>query len=145
MISKSVEETKEYAGELAGDLKSREREATVVALSGNLGSGKTTFAKAFAGQFGIHEHRVSSPTFVIMKSYDLDQDKYLFKKFIHVDAYRLERAEDIEKLGWQKFLRDPGNLILVEWPQNIGAAMPESAMRISFSHIDENTREIVFN
>ncbi len=127
------------------DLKPRGNEATVVALSGNLGSGKTTFAKAFARTLGIHEHSVMSPTFVIMKSYDLDPTDNSFKKFIHVDAYRLKKAEEIKKLGWKTLLRDPGNLILIEWPENVGSALPKNIIKISFFRIGENTREIVFN
>ncbi|MEK7163249.1 MAG: tRNA (adenosine(37)-N6)-threonylcarbamoyltransferase complex ATPase subunit type 1 TsaE [Patescibacteria group bacterium] len=145
MISKSPEETKKIAHSFAKKVVSHTDRALVVALSGNLGSGKTTFAKAFAGAFGVHEREVTSPTFVIMKSHSLDSKRFPFKKFIHVDAYRLEKGEEMEKLGWDRLLEDPGNMILIEWPENIGHVLPENAVKIFFSHIDENTREIVFN
>ncbi|MEK7607694.1 MAG: tRNA (adenosine(37)-N6)-threonylcarbamoyltransferase complex ATPase subunit type 1 TsaE [Patescibacteria group bacterium] len=145
MISKSLEETREIARDFAKKVAPRTNGALVVALSGSLGSGKTTFTKAFAGIFGIHEREVTSPTFVIMKSYDLNSKNFSFKRFVHVDAYRLEKALEIEKLGWKKLLEDTNNLILIEWPENIGKVLPENAVEISFKFIDENTREIVFN
>jgi tRNA threonylcarbamoyladenosine biosynthesis protein TsaE len=145
MISKSVEETGKIAQKLAKTTKTKTDQATIITLSGDLGSGKTTFAKVFAENFGIHERDVVSPTFVIMKSYDLDKKKFNFKKFVHIDAYRLEKAEEIEKLGWKNLIDDPKNLILIEWPENIVEAVPKNAKEISFKFIDENTREIVFN
>ncbi|HEY4500559.1 MAG TPA: tRNA (adenosine(37)-N6)-threonylcarbamoyltransferase complex ATPase subunit type 1 TsaE [Candidatus Paceibacterota bacterium] len=145
MISKSLEKTKKIAQNFAKKVAPRAGGAFVVALSGDLGSGKTTFAKALAETFDIHEREVTSPTFVIMKSYNLDSKKFSFKKFVHVDAYRLEKAEEIEKLGWRKLLTDPANLIIIEWPENIREALPRNISRISFKFIDEDTREIVFN
>lgn len=141
MISKSVAETAKMAQDLAQKMRPHASHAAVLALSGDLGSGKTTFSKAFAAALGIHESEVSSPTFVIMKSYGL-RNRNHFKKFIHIDAYRLERAEEIERLGWREIVSDPGNLILVEWPENIGAAMPKDATKINFMFVDETTREI---
>ena len=116
--------------------------ATVVALSGDLGSGKTTFAKSFAAVLGLRPEDVTSPTFVIEKRFDVGDHAH-FKKFIHIDAYRLEKPGEIERLGWKQTVADPGNLILIEWPEKIGEALPGDAVRISFKFIDEKTREIV--
>jgi tRNA threonylcarbamoyladenosine biosynthesis protein TsaE len=143
MISKSLEDTKREAQELAQALKPKANQATVVALSGDLGAGKTTFVKYFAESVGIPATEITSPTFVIMKSYDISANG--FKKFIHIDAYRLEKAEEIEKLGWRNLIGGVENLIFVEWPENIKNALPKEVKKISFRFIDENTREIVFN
>jgi tRNA threonylcarbamoyl adenosine modification protein YjeE len=143
MISKSLEETRKIAQDFAQKLAPSSEKATVVALSGDLGSGKTTFTKAFAESFGIDEKEVLSPTFVIMKSYNIDKKTSSLKKLIHIDAYRLESADEIKKLGWQKILADQNNLILIEWPENIGNAIPNDAKKIKFKFIDENTREII--
>jgi tRNA threonylcarbamoyl adenosine modification protein YjeE len=140
MISKSIEETSAFARELAAKASSSASEASVIGLSGDLGSGKTTFTKAFAEAFDIPSEEITSPTFVIMKSYDVDRNG--FKKLIHIDAYRLERAEEIERLGWKELISDPGNLILIEWPENIGEAMPASAKSLQFRFVDATVREI---
>jgi tRNA threonylcarbamoyladenosine biosynthesis protein TsaE len=160
MISRSVHETEKIARDFAAKVRPRlspAARATIVALSGDLGSGKTTFTKAFAAALGIPAEEITSPTFVIMKSYDLDprqrsnlspdprfdlEERTRIKKFIHIDAYRLEKAEDIERLGWKELISDPSNLILIEWPENIGPALPIYAQKISFKFMDENTREI---
>lgn len=143
MISKSIDDTKKAAKELVQKIHPHASKATVIALKGDLGSGKTTFAKAFASHLGIHEDDVTSPTFVIMKMYELGGSHH-FNKFIHIDAYRLEKREEIERLGWKGMLSEPANLILIEWPENIGKAIPDYATKISFKFIDENTREIDF-
>ncbi len=144
MISKSVIETAEIAREFAANLQPRKDAATIVALSGDLGAGKTTFTKAFAAALGLDADDVTSPTFVIEKRFNLNAHVH-FDRLIHIDAYRLEKPEEIERLGWKETLTDPKNLILIEWPENIGGALPENSASVSFKFIDENTREIVFN
>lgn len=152
MISHNLKDTASIAAQFARTLEPRDASlggqdgvrATVIALRGDLGSGKTTFVKAFAAALGIPEDEVTSPTFVIEKRFDI-QGSAFFKQFIHIDAYRLERPEEILRLGWQNTLAEATNLILVEWPQNMGSAMPQNVPTISFTFIDENTREIVFN
>ncbi|MDP1625356.1 MAG: tRNA (adenosine(37)-N6)-threonylcarbamoyltransferase complex ATPase subunit type 1 TsaE [bacterium] len=150
MISKSLTETAAIAREFASRLEPATSGATIVALSGELGSGKTTFAKSFAAAFGVFEDDVTSPTFVIEKRFTIDASKVgrtNWKTLIHIDAYRLESAADVEKLHWNETVADPSNLILVEWPERIGDALPANAIRIKFSHIDgsaEGEREISF-
>ena len=144
MISKGIQDTFAIAAEFARGLESREGGATVIALKGDLGSGKTTFTKAFAAALGVPAEEITSPTFVIEKRFDLAGHAF-FKNLIHIDAYRLERPEEIQKLGWSETLKGEGNLVLVEWPEHIGAALPPNTPTISFRFIDENTREIVFN
>lgn len=144
MISKSLGDTAAIARQFAERLEPHADRATVVALSGDLGAGKTTFAKAFAAALGVPEAEVTSPTFVIEKRLPI-QGKPFFKTLVHIDAYRLEKPEELERLGWERTLADKTNLVLVEWPGNVGSALPSDAVRISFRFVDENTREIVFN
>ena len=160
MISKSIDDTNAIAKQFAERLEPNDFGATVIALSGDLGSGKTTFTKAFGSFFGISEENITSPTFVIEKRFTLTHSAH-FKQLIHIDAYRLESAQEIERLDWVKTISEKTNIILIEWPEKIGKALPQNALRISFSHmngafrdtsngvsnneIDENTREIVFN
>ncbi len=114
--------------------------ATFVALHGDLGAGKTTFVRAVAKNLSLAE-TVNSPTFVIMKTYDLPPDRR-WKKLIHFDAYRLESAAELEKLGWRKILADPANLIFLEWPERVAGALPVAARHLTFRFIDETTREL---
>ncbi len=144
MISGSLKDTGRIAHEFAKGVRPRPSGAAVIALSGDLGSGKTTFTKAFASYFGIPAEEVTSPTFVIEKRFPLKNNPH-FHTLIHIDAYRLERPEEIERLGWRETVADRGSLILIEWPENIQAALPKDTIKISFAFVDENTREIVFN
>lgn len=112
--------------------------ATVVGLQGELGSGKTFFVKALAKMMGVEEC-VVSPTFVIMKIYDIDPAKagqvgFGFKKFIHIDAYRLDSEKELLDLGWEDLIREPENLVLVEWPERVERIMPPDSKRIHFKH-----------
>ncbi len=105
--------------------------ATVVGLQGELGSGKTAFAQALGKMMGIDEHIVS-PTFVIMKSYDIDWRG--FRKLIHIDAYRIESESELLNLGWDELVENPQHLILVEWPERVEGILPKDSRRIFFKH-----------
>src|SRR3989338_9666804 len=133
----NMEEMSKLAMEFAGRLTPKKDGATVVALSGDLGAGKTAFAKALARAFGVEED-VTSPTYVIEKIYI--PAKGAFSRLIHIDAYRLKGAHDLKVLGWHELLLEPSNLILLEWPERVLALIPKSAIRISFEFIDEKTR-----
>ena len=113
----------------------------VVALDGNLGAGKTTFAQEVGKILGVVEN-MHSPTFVIEKIYQIDFKN--FKRLIHIDAYRLEKDSELLHLGWNEIIKEPENLILIEWPENVSDIIPESAKRVSFKFIDHTTREISY-
>ncbi|OGG50923.1 tRNA (adenosine(37)-N6)-threonylcarbamoyltransferase complex ATPase subunit type 1 TsaE [Candidatus Kaiserbacteria bacterium RIFCSPHIGHO2_01_FULL_54_36] len=135
--TRTAEEMQQYAIEVVSSLSPQERSATVVALSGELGAGKTTFVQGAAKALGITE-QVTSPTFVLEKIYQLEGqpfDKAQGKKFerlIHIDAYRLKSAHELEILGWETLLQDPANLILIEWPERVQEAIPKDAILITF-------------
>lgn len=138
-ISKSVEETAMFAVKFTSDLKPKDIGATVIGLYGELGSGKTTFMKYLAEYFGVKE-TIKSPTFVIMKSFKLAPCN--FQTLIHIDAYRIEKVEEMLNLGWREIISDPANLICVEWPEKIAQIMPDHIM-LKFEHGDkENKRKI---
>ena len=119
----------------------RDGEATIVALSGDLGAGKTAFVKGVAKALGVKEH-VTSPTFVIMKLYDLEGQT--FKKLVHIDAYRLKGEHHLKVLGWHELVSKPENLIFIEWPEQAGGAVPQSALRIHFRYSGDDERELVY-
>src|SRR5579864_9316893 len=90
-------------------------EATIVALSGDLGAGKTTFVKGIAEALGI-EDEITSPTFVIEKVYALNDKPWKpWRKLIHIDAYRLAGRHELAPLGWDELIQAPENLVCIEW------------------------------
>jgi len=113
--------------------------ATVVALEGDLGAGKTAFTKAVGEILGVEEN-MHSPTFVIMKVYGIDFKG--FRKLIHIDAYRIEKESELLHLGWEEMIKERENLIFIEWPSNVPNLIPAEARKISLKFIDEGTREI---
>jgi tRNA threonylcarbamoyladenosine biosynthesis protein TsaE len=135
-----VETMGAQATRLVRTLMRRSDSATIIALSGDLGAGKTTFAQGIARALGIEEN-VTSPTFVIEKIYQLDGQK--FSRLIHIDAYRLNDPHELEVLGWKEIIADPANLILVEWPEKAAGLIPADALRISFTGSGES-REIMY-
>jgi tRNA threonylcarbamoyladenosine biosynthesis protein TsaE len=129
-----------FADEFIQSLHPIDGSATVIALHGDLGTGKTTFVSALAHTLGIADS-VVSPTFVIMKSYAIRHTNYDY--LVHVDAYRLESSAELERLRFREYLADSRNLICVEWPSIVPESIPESAVRIDISIVDEFTREFV--
>lgn len=136
-ISNSLEETQKIADDFIKNISPKSDSAFVVGLSGDLGAGKTAFTKCIAKSLGVEE-TVTSPTFVIEKIYELENQK--FSHLIHIDAYRLESGEELLNLGWQRIISDPKNLILIEWPEKVSSVMPEHtkmnlrALEIAGSH-----------
>ncbi|MCK5021838.1 MAG: tRNA (adenosine(37)-N6)-threonylcarbamoyltransferase complex ATPase subunit type 1 TsaE [Candidatus Pacebacteria bacterium] len=143
-IISDIKEMKDFANSYIRNLKKEENEAIIIALFGNLGSGKTTFTQRIAQIFGIQEY-VTSPTFVIQKRYKIHNSQGLgFETLIHIDAYRLDSEEELLDLGWEKTSKDPKNIIFIEWPEKIEGVLPKDTKKIYFKFIDENKREIRF-
>ncbi len=114
--------------------------STIVALKGDLGAGKTVFVKGAAEALGVHEV-VTSPTFVIEKIYRLP-DGQAWKNLVHIDAYRLTCEDELATIGWGDVATDPNNIIMVEWPEQVGTGIPERAVWLEFTTVDETTRTI---
>lgn len=115
---------------LAKLLSSEISGGTVILLSGDLGSGKTTFSQFLGKYLGVKRH-MTSPTFNIIKSYNADV------KLHHMDCYRLEDSE--EDLGFDEYFNDT-DIALVEWPQFIAEFLPEDAIKINIQYENENER-----
>jgi tRNA threonylcarbamoyladenosine biosynthesis protein TsaE len=131
------------------NLRAHKDAATVVALRGELGAGKTTFTQALAAELGIREP-IASPTYVLMKAYPIHlpppalSGAGRFTKLVHIDAYRLERPDEFSALYPEQFLRDPHALVVVEWPEKLGAALPPPDLALEFSNqvLPEDERDI---
>ena len=128
-LTDTAEIAKEWLISISNKYGSKD-EALVVGLSGHLGAGKTAFTKEIAKLLDVKED-VTSPTFVIMKMYQL-QAESPWKRLVHIDAYRLERREELEVLEWEKLVADKNNLILVEWPENVGLKECEPQANLKF-------------
>ena len=131
--SNSSEETKAFAKKIAKNLKP----PGLIALYGNLGSGKTTFVQGIAAWLRIKK-RVLSPTFVFIREYQLDDSAI----FYHVDLYRMDSAKDLETIGLSDILENKNALITIEWPEKIEKLLPDNTIKISFRTVEENTRKI---
>ncbi|MEK7147911.1 MAG: tRNA (adenosine(37)-N6)-threonylcarbamoyltransferase complex ATPase subunit type 1 TsaE [Patescibacteria group bacterium] len=136
--STTLEETNQIARELLEKIIPGTA-ATVVALEGDLGAGKTALTQEIAKILNVIEN-VNSPTFVIEKIYNIDFKN--FKKLIHIDAYRLEKEQELINIGWNEIVGNPENLIVIEWPENVPNLIPENAIRVSLKFVDEKIREI---
>ena len=140
IVSKSLKETEEIAQDFIKKIsKGIYDKALVVGLYGDLGSGKTTFTQAVAKIFGIKED-ITSPTFVIEKIYDINHGE--FKKLVHIDAYRLDSAQELQALEWERTMADPRSIIFIEWPERVAEILPENHAKINFKFLSENEREI---
>lgn len=121
----SAEATRRLAAEFAATLPPD----TTLALHGDMGVGKTTFVQGLAEGLGVHEH-VTSPTFAIYSVY-----RGAGRTLVHMDAYRLERAAQVEELLLDEFLLSPW-VLAVEWPEKIADWMPANALHLTLSIVE---------
>jgi tRNA threonylcarbamoyladenosine biosynthesis protein TsaE len=139
-ISKNTKETKEIAKMFLNEIlneKKKQKGALVVGLSGDLGAGKTAFVQAVAKHLGV-KNKVKSPTFVIIKSYELKNKNY--KKLFHLDAYRLKNEKELLHLGWAEIINNKEHLVFIEWPENVSKSIPSSARFVQISHAKNEHR-----
>src|SRR6185369_11385985 len=127
----SSTDTKKIGFDFAQTLKGGD----VVALHGDLGSGKTTFVQGLAEGLGITK-KIISPTFIIMRTYDLGE-----KNFYHVDLYRIENEKDVEGLGLIEIMNSKESIVVIEWPEKIENILPETKKDLFFTYIDDATRK----
>jgi tRNA threonylcarbamoyladenosine biosynthesis protein TsaE len=138
VITKSLEETQNFAKKWLDSLAPSEDGAVVVGLYGNLGAGKTTFTQAVAREMDVKDI-VNSPTFVIEKIYETKHP--IFKRLIHIDAYRLAKASELQVLNFEELIENKNNLILIEWPENVKEILPADHHKIYCEFVDENSRQ----
>ena len=133
LLSQSRLQTQRIAKDVLNRLIKSKHRPIVLALSGELGSGKTTFIQGLAKTLGIRE-KVQSPTFVLAKWYALAKRFNPLRHFIHIDAYRLERMLEAKRLGFYKILRDNEAVIALEWAERVKKLVPPSAIWIQCKH-----------
>ena len=133
VISENEQTTREIAKRYAASIKS----PCVISLVGDLGAGKTTFAKGFAEGFGVTD-TITSPTFTIMNEYNGNMPLY------HFDMYRLTSAEEAVNAGFEEYfdLKSLKGVVLVEWASNVEGLLPTLHIEITFKKLAEEKREI---
>ncbi len=131
----TVSDLMPLAEDVLGRLGQIETGAAVLALHGDLGAGKTTFTQTLAKSLGVTES-ITSPTFVIMKGYELLEQNW--DTLIHIDAYRIEDIDEMRPLGFDALLADRGNIICIEWAENISELLPENTLHLYFMMDGEN-------
>lgn len=129
-VSKSEQDTKNFARALASQLKKHD----VIVLTGDLGSGKTKFTEGLLSYFGL-ENEISSPTFTIVNEYQ-KKDVTIY----HFDVYRLEDSSEFYEIGGEEYFEN--GICLIEWGELIADALPKDYLHITFSKDkeDENIR-----
>ncbi|MFH1758245.1 MAG: tRNA (adenosine(37)-N6)-threonylcarbamoyltransferase complex ATPase subunit type 1 TsaE [Pseudomonadota bacterium] len=132
--TKSPEQTM-HLGRICGELLTQ---GSVIALMGDLGSGKTVFVKGVAKGVGVaDEGEVTSPSFVLVNEYQGRFPVY------HVDLYRLHNAEEVEDLGWEELICPPG-VTLIEWAEKVLPLLPEERTEVHLEWVNAVERKLMF-
>ncbi|MFM9957073.1 MAG: tRNA (adenosine(37)-N6)-threonylcarbamoyltransferase complex ATPase subunit type 1 TsaE [Phycisphaerales bacterium] len=142
----SPEATEALAGALAALLKPGD----FVALRGELGAGKTRFVRGLARGLGHGAGAVSSPTFVLVHEYESTgfsggtaggAGRGKPTTLVHIDAYRLKGADDVDSIGWDELL-ESACVVAVEWPERVEARLPARRYEVFIDHAGENERDV---
>lgn len=133
LVSSSPEETRAFGKKISLQIQP----GTILCLEGDLGTGKTVFSKSLISSLAnISEESIQSPTFIYLNIYETP----LFP-ICHFDLYRINGAEDFQKLGFLDYL-DGSHVCLIEWPSKITSLLPKEAFHIHISHLDKTKRSI---
>lgn len=127
--SESPEQTEQIGAQVARQVEA----GTVIALEGDLGAGKTAFARGFLRALG-YEGRVTSPTFTIV-------NEYPECGVCHFDMYRILDEDALYDIGWDDYL-DGERILLIEWSENIRYALPEHYVTVTIRHEGGDCRSI---
>ena len=148
----SLKEMKEFAFWMADKLmKAPKREkALALALSGELGSGKTTFTQYFLRALGV-KGKITSPSFTLMKNYELPVRRSLgaggriknYEKAYHVDCYRIKKHGDFKVFNLKDIFNVSQNVVLIEWPERINKVLPKNTIWLKFEHGEKSNQRII--
>ena len=139
-ITNSAGQTQEFGQKIENNIvhstEYKVHRQVVLALTGELGSGKTTFVQGFAKGLGIKQ-RIISPTFILMRKYG--------NNFYHIDLYRLEEniENEVKNLGVEDIWKDPKNIVIIEWAEKIKKIIPKNVKWIRFENLGTDNRKII--
>ena len=135
-VSTDAEKTQAIAKKLARLAKRAKELSGVIALTGDLGAGKTTFVQGFAEGLGIKD-RIISPTFVLMRQHKIPKTQ---KTLFHIDLYRLDGEKELQQLGLEELLNDTNHLILIEWAEKAKKLLPKNTTWVHFEGVGDSRR-----
>jgi tRNA threonylcarbamoyladenosine biosynthesis protein TsaE len=146
MITKSLEETQNYAKEVLGKIIStRDKsnpQAIILCLEGTLGSGKTSFVQSLGLDLGINEI-INSPTYTIINEYPIVNTLSELKTLYHLDLYRINNEWEILELEFENLLKNQHNIVCIEWPLVAQSIVSKyDIYRIMFDTLKDDTRSI---
>lgn len=124
----------ERIGELLGSMLTR---GDIIALAGELGTGKTTLVRGVAQGMGIEAQEVASPSFTLVNEYEGPLTLY------HIDLYRLDNEGELLEIDYEEYIRGDG-VAIIEWADRIPQAIPPESLWISLRYLDDKRREIAF-
>jgi tRNA threonylcarbamoyladenosine biosynthesis protein TsaE len=130
IITNNARETINLGKKIGQQLKAND----VIALTGQLGAGKTTLVQGIAVGLGVKDY-VNSPTFIIINEHQGGLPLY------HIDLYRLEDTAEIEDLGIEEYF-SAGGVCVIEWAEKLGDLMPDKAEKVEIEVVGENERKI---
>ncbi|MCM8778578.1 MAG: tRNA (adenosine(37)-N6)-threonylcarbamoyltransferase complex ATPase subunit type 1 TsaE [Candidatus Omnitrophica bacterium] len=131
IITESERDTQKLGERLGKNLKAGD----ILALVGELGSGKTVLVKGIAQGLGIPSSLINSPSFVLIREYPSSLNLY------HFDLYRLKDPREIESLGWEEY-RDKRGVLVIEWADRMEKLLPDEYLYIGIEILDEKRRKI---
>jgi tRNA threonylcarbamoyladenosine biosynthesis protein TsaE len=138
--TQSAEETRNFGQKIGESLKGGE----VLALFGDLGSGKTTLSQGLI-HFLTQKNRILSPTFNIVRHYHITKEGVPAKNLYHLDLYRLKSPTDVKNLGVWESIGWPDSIFVIEWPEIVESLLPPSTIKVKFETVDETIRSISTN
>lgn len=139
-ITSSAKETRKIGEILAEEIiKTEKKQALIIGMEGELGSGKTTFIQGLAKGLGIKE-KITSPTFVILKKYKISSRIIKNAFFFHIDCYRI-KSKDLLELGFEEIAGNPQNIIVIEWGGRVKKIL-KNVLWIKFEYLGKNKRGI---
>ncbi len=144
VFADTQEDTMREAARFFKTCRPVEGHATLVTLFGDLGAGKTTYVKGVALSGGV-TRTVTSPTFVFMKEYPLSEKENLFKKLVHIDAYRMETPQMLRTVIPEDIFTDARNIIFLEWPQCAEGFLPSAEHTILIEALPDIRRHIIYD
>lgn len=139
MVTTDAQETQKLGENMGRSLLGKKGSTPrLICLWGELGSGKTTFVQGFARGLGITS-RLLSPTFIIVRRYRFaDADRCLY----HLDLYRTVSSKEVQDIGFSEMIREPGSIVIVEWPERLGGLLPEHRVDIRFTVLPDGRHAI---